>query len=254
MQLTLIGNGNMALSLAKGLIKSYDLEIIGRDLKKLEDFQSKIPEVKIKVLDENEDINGKNILLCVKPYVLNEVASKLVGEANVVYSILAGTTLESLALNIKSKAFIRTMPNLAATYNASMTTITGDESFKDESLAIFNSIGSTLWVNTQKELDIATAIAGSGPAYLALVAEALSDGGVRCGLSRQSSDELVKGLFAGFAPLLKNEKPANIKDGVMSPGGTTAAGYAALEENGVRNAMIKTISSAYDQAIELGKK
>jgi len=254
MQLTLIGNGNMALSLAKGLIKTYDLEIIGRDLEKLQYFQTLIPEVKIKVLRDTEDITNKNIILCVKPYVLNEVASKLKGEANVIYSILAGTTLETLATNIKSKSYIRTMPNLAATYNASMTTITGDINCKDDAIDIFNSIGTTLWVNTQKELDIATAIAGSGPAYLALIAEALSDGGVRCGLSRQSSDELVKGLFAGFAPLLKNEKPANIKDGVMSPGGTTAAGYATLEENGVRNAMIQTISSAYNQAIELGKK
>jgi pyrroline-5-carboxylate reductase len=254
MQLTLIGNGNMALSLAKGLSKSYDLQIIGRDLEKLEKFKEQIPSVSIKVLQNDEDINRKNIILCVKPYVLKDISAKLQGEANIVYSILAGTTIQSLNENIKSKAYIRTMPNLCATYNTSMTTITGDIAFKDQAMDIFNNIGSTLWVNTQKELDIATAIAGSGPAYLALIAEALSDAGVRCGLTRDSSETLVKGLFAGFAPLIQNEKASAIKDGVMSPGGTTAAGYATLEENGVRNAMIKTVSSAFNQAIELGKK
>ncbi|MEA1915756.1 MAG: pyrroline-5-carboxylate reductase [Campylobacterota bacterium] len=254
MKLTLIGNGNMALSLAKGLCESYELEIIGRDLINLEQFKKEVPQVVVKVLQDNENIRGKNILLCVKPYVLSEIAARLQGEANTLYSILAGTTIESLKSQIQAESYVRTMPNLGASYHASMTTLTGDENAKNKAIEIFNSIGTTLWVKTQKELDIATAIAGSGPAYLALIAEALSDGGVRCGLTRSDSQTLVKGLFSGFAPLIQNNQASAIKDGVMSPGGTTAAGYAMLEENGVRTAMIQTVAAAFKQAIKLGKK
>ena len=81
------------------------------------------------------------------------------------------------------------------------------------------------------------------------MAEALSDGAVKEGLKREDANLLVKGLFEGFAPLIKNEHPALIKDGVMSPGGTTAAGYSALEEYGVRNGFIKAITKAYERTL-----
>lgn len=135
-----------------------------------------------------------------------------------------------------------------------MTTITGDKEAKITALEIFNAIGKTVWVNTEAQLDIATAVAGSGPAFLALVAEALADGAVKAGLERHISVELIHGLFAGTSALLAKTHPAIIKDSVMSPGGTTAAGLAALEEGNVRNAMIKAIQEAHEKAIELSKK
>lgn len=254
MKLTLIGNGAMAFALARGLVKDYQVEVLGRNQKKLTEFKNAISEVEVKVLDETEFITDKNIILCVKPYVLKEVSKVLSGKANTVFSVLAGTTVESLKDNIDAKSHIRTMPNLSAAYSKSMTTITGDEEIKELALEIFSKIGNTLWVNTQKELDIATAIAGSGPAFLAQIADAISDGGVKCGLKRDDANTLVKGLFEGFAPLLNQIDPSDIKNGVMSPGGTTAAGYCTMEENGVRSGMIKTIESAYLKAVELGKK
>lgn len=259
MKLTLIGNGAMAKALAVGLVIDYDIEVLGRDESKLKTFQEDIKsqtskDISIKVIDTKENIEGKNIILCVKPFSLLEVSKTLEGKANSIYSVLAGTTIESLKENIKAENYVRTMPNLSAAFLKSMTTITGDESLKDTALKIFSNIGKTLWVNTQKELDIATGIAGSGPAFLALVAEAIADGGVKCGLKRDDANTLVKGLFEGFAPLLKENTPATIKDNVMSPGGTTAAGYCAMEENGIRNGMIKGIEAAYNKAVELGKK
>ena len=146
------------------------------------------------------------------------------------------------------------MPNIAASVQNSMTTITGDNEAKIVAMEIFASIGQVIWVNTENQLDIATAIAGSGPAYLALIAEALADGAVKAGLERHISTQLVQGLFSGTASLLKHSHPAIIKDSVMSPGGTTAAGYAQLEKAGVRNAMINAVEEAYNKAVELGKK
>ena len=254
MKLTLIGNGIMAQSLAKGLLKNHEVEIIGRDIEKLKLIKEKIPQITIKALDDHEDITNKNVIFCVKPYALQSVSARLTGNANMLFSILAGTKLETLKKQIKAKHYIRTMPNIAASVQHSMTTITGDNEAKLVAIDIFSSIGQAIWVNTENQLDIATAIAGSGPAYLALIAEALADGAVKAGLERHISTQLVQGLFSGTASLLKHSHPAIIKDSVMSPGGTTAAGYAQLEEAGVRNAMIKAVECAFDKAVELGKK
>lgn len=254
MKLTLIGNGIMAQSLARGLIKNHEVEIIGRDYDKLKAIQEKIPQITIKELEENEDITGKNIIFCVKPYALQSVSARLIGTANILLSILAGTRLETLKKQIHAKHYIRTMPNIAASVQNSMTTITGDNEAKLVAMEIFASIGQAIWVNTEEQLDIATAVAGSGPAFLSLVAEALADGAVKAGLERHLSNQLVQGLFSGTASLLKHTHPAIIKDSVMSPGGTTAAGYAKLEESGVRDAMIKAVEEAYKKAVELGKK
>ncbi|MDD2292172.1 MAG: pyrroline-5-carboxylate reductase [Aliarcobacter sp.] len=254
MKLTLIGNGIMAQSIARGLIKNHEVEIIGRDIDKLKIIQEKIPQITIKVLEENEDVTNKILIFCVKPYALESVATRLVGSANILFSILAGTKLENLKKQIKAKHYIRTMPNVAASVQNSMTTITGDNEVKPIAMEIFSSIGQAIWVNTEDQLDIATAVAGSGPAFLALIAEALADGAVKAGLERHLSYQLVQGLFSGTSSLLKHSHPATIKDSVMSPGGTTAAGYGKLEEAGVRNAMIKAVEEAYKKALELGKK
>ena len=254
MKLTLIGNGLMAQALARGLVNDFEVEIIGRSLENLNKIKEEIPKIKIKQLEDKEDLTNKNVILCVKPYALQSVSGKLIGEANTIFSILAGTTIESLKSEIKAKSYIRTMPNVAASVSKSTTTITGDVEAKDLALKIFNNIGKAIWVDTQNQLDIATAVAGSGPAYLSLIAESLADGAVKSGLDRKTSNELVQGLFEGFSELLKDNHPALIKDSVMSPGGTTAAAFAKLEEGCVRDSMIKAVEAAYKKACEIGKK
>jgi len=143
------------------------------------------------------------------------------------------------------------MPNLAASVGQSMTTLTGDVKAKDEAIAILNSIGETLWLSSEKEIDIATALAGSGPAYLALIAEALTDGAVKQGLKREDAMITMRGLFAGFSTLIQEMHPSLLKDNVMSPGGTTAAGYGALEDGNVRAACMDAIEQAHKRAKEL---
>ncbi len=225
---TFIGNGNMALSIAHGLKNSYKIEVVGRSIEKLEAFETALGIKIEKCMLDGFDISNKTLLLCVKPANVIEVGDKLKGKAKVIYSVLAGTSVAKLKDNILSGAVVRTMPNLAASVGKSMTTLTGDNDFKEEAHVLLGAIGETLWLDSEKELDIATAVAGSGPAYLALIAEALADGAVKQGLKREYAMATMKGLFGGFGELIQDIHPALLKDAVMSPGGTTAAGYSAL--------------------------
>lgn len=245
--LTIIGNGNMATAMAVKLKEHYRLEVVGRDLEHLDIFEATVGTDVSKHLLNGFDITGKTVLLCVKPTNIADVGSMLTGKAEALYSVLAGTALETLKTSIDAHGTVRAMPNLAATVGKSMTTLVGDRHLQAEAIALFDAIGSTLWVGSEKELDIATALAGSGPAYLALIAEALADGAVKQGLKREDAMTLMRGLFSGFGELIGHQHPALLKDGVMSPGGTTAAGYAALEKSRVRNAMIQAVENAFNK-------
>jgi len=233
----------MAMAIAHGLKDKHSLEFVARDTSKLEkirkEFSGDIYNLK------DFDMRGKNILLAVKPYALESVGRELRGEANTVYSVLAGSTIASIHSHIPTKSVVRVMPNVAAKFQASTSVITGDSSKKEEAIEIFSSIGDTFWVDSEKEIDIATAIAGSGPALLTLVAEAMMDGLVKEGMKRPDAIGITNSLFKGFAPLIESNHPALIKDSVMSPGGTTAAAYAALEEGGVRSSFIKAVGEAF---------
>src|SRR5690606_15751922 len=149
MKLTLIGNGIMAQSLAIGLVKKYEVEMIGREINKLQQIKQKIPQLEIKELSDVEDISGKNIIFCVKPYALESVSIRLNGTANSFISILAGTKLEYLKKQISAKHYVRSMPNIAASVQNSMTTLTGDIEIKEMAIDIFNSIGEAIWVNSE---------------------------------------------------------------------------------------------------------
>jgi len=248
MKFSVLGTGKMAEAIIAGAVGRYEVELIGRDSKRVYELKEKYQNIKdIGLLDSPVDIENKNLLICVKPFALESISLFLSGSANAVISILAGTPLQKVRDIIEANYFVRAMPNLAASYQKSMTTLYGDIEFKDEAINICESFGKTLWLSSEKEIDIATAIAGSGPAFLALVAEALADGGVKEGLKREDATKLVNALFEGVGELLENKLPSIIKDEVMSPGGTTAAGYAALEEGAVRNSFIKAVSKAYER-------
>lgn len=249
--ITFIGNGNMALSIAQGLKKKFKIQVVGRSMDKLDAFEEALDVTVTKALLDDFDISKKTVLLCVKPSNVEEVGKKLKGKADFLLSVIAGTPIEKITKHIKTKACVRAMPNLAASVGRSMTTLTGDEAYKDHATELLITIGQTHWLSSEKELDIATALAGSGPAYLALIAEALADGAVKQGLRRDDAMAVMRGLFDGFGELIQEVHPALLKDGVMSPGGTTAAGYTALEEGNVRSACIKTIEYAYKKATEL---
>jgi pyrroline-5-carboxylate reductase len=248
--ITLVGNGKMALAIAKGLKENYSLEVIGRTKEVMDKFETALGVTVKKRLYEDSTCEGKTLIVCVKPANLQEISTRLNGKAKALYSVLAGASLASLHC-ISAHSYVRAMPNLAAEVALSMTSLVGEISLRDEAIDLFSSIGKTLWLNSEKELDIATALAGSGPAYLALVAEALCDGAVREGLKRDDALTLMRGLFKGFGSLIQITHPAILKDNVMSPGGTTAAGYAALEKSNVRYVCMEAITSAYEKAKSL---
>lgn len=247
---TFVGNGKMALALAKGLSKTHTIEVIGRTAEAMDRFESSLGVTITKTIYQNADINNKKIVICVKPANLSEIAPLLKGKAEALYSVLAGTTLEALK-SIDAHHYCRAMPNLAAEAGASMTSLVGDTAIKTLAMELFGTIGSVLWLSSEKELDIATALAGSGPAYLALIAEALCDGAVREGLKRDDAMALMRGLFDGFGRLIQTTHPALLKDNVMSPGGTTAAGYGALEKGKVREGCMEAIRCAHERAKKL---
>ena len=243
MTITIIGAGAMGMAMAYGLKDRYGLEFVERDISKQDEIKDKFgAEI---YSPKDFDITDKNIILAVKPSVLKAVGEQLQGRANTLYSVLAGSTLESLRENIDAQNVVRIMPNISAKFGAATSVITGSESKREEAEAIFSAIGDTFWVDSEKEIDIATAVAGSGPALLALVAEAMMDGLVKEGLKRPDAMGITNSLFKGFAPLIASAHPAVIKDAVMSPAGTTAAAYSALEEGGVRSSFIKAVGEAF---------
>ena len=248
MRVSIIGYGEMAKAILYGMKnrnwKMEDVEIVGRDENKLKKLANEIG-CKYSLID-GYDITHKVVILAVKPYALQEVSMRIKGEAEILISILAGKSLIELQKYIKAKSYIRAMLNIAAKYGASTTAITGDVDAKEIAIEILSKIGEVIWLENDDEIDMATAIIGSGPAFLAIIAEAISDGGVYIGLKRDIANKLTKGLFRSFSAI--NEDFSNIKNKVMSPKGTTAEGIYKLEKEGIRGKMIKGIIATYEKS------
>jgi len=246
MKLLLIGAGNMGGAMIKGL-KEHDLTVV-------EQYPPKIEELKklyrdLKVTDKMPSFDGYTVILAIKPQSLDSLKTK--GEANALISILAGVEIKRLKNSIKAKHYVRAMPNIAALKQKAVISVCGDKEAKNDALNILSTIGKCFWLDSENELDIATGIGGSAPAWIALVAEALSDGAVKLGLKRDISYQYAAYLLEGVGEMLKEEHPAILKDKVSSPGGTTIAGLAKLEEGKVRDAFIKAMEACYKKTKEL---
>ena len=246
MNILLIGAGNMGSAMLKGL-SEFNVTVVEKDNSKVESLKKEYPDIKI--VNEIPNISDMVVILAIKPQVLPIL--EVEGVAKAVVSILAGTPIAKLKEKIEAKYYIRAMPNIAALNQRSVTSVVGDIEFKDEAIKILSSIGKAIWLNSEKELDIATGLGGSAPAWLAIVAEALADGAVNLGLPRDKAYEYLGTLFEGVGSVLQDTHPAKFKDMVTSPGGTTAAGLYTLEDMAVRSAFIKAMESCYSRAKEL---
>ncbi len=249
MKLLLIGAGNMGSSMLKGL-SSYTISVVEKNSARREVLQERYPNVTF--LSEAPKIDGYVVILAIKPQALGSL--ELEGKADAVISILAGTPIATLKEKIEANFYIRAMPNIAALKQKSVTSVVGDVEFKEQALEILSSMGKAIWLNSEKELDIATGLGGSAPAWLAIVAEALADGAVNLGLPRDKAQEYLGALFEGVGLVLEDTHPATFKDMVTSPGGTTAAGLYELEEGKVRSSFIKAMESCYCRAQKLARK
>jgi len=246
MDIILIGAGNMGSAMLKGL-SSYSVIVVEQNQDRVDELKQFYPSVKF--VNKIPDITNRVLLLAIKPQSLSSL--KVEGRAKAVVSILAGTPIAKLKEKIDAEFYIRAMPNVAAMNLKSVTSVVGDIEFKEQALEILSTIGKAIWLNSENELDIATGLGGSAPAWLAIVAEALADGAVNLGLPRNKSYEYLGALFEGVGSVLETTHPSTFKDIVTSPGGTTAAGLYTLEEKSVRSAFIKAMESCYNRAQKL---
>ncbi len=218
----------------------------------------------VQTTSENLEVaQAKVLLLAIKPQMFDRVVAELAGDkptlSPLVLSILAGTPLEKLERAFPDKAVIRAMPNTPATVGVGITAIAlgqfAQSHHLEQATRIFGAVGEVVEV-AESYMDAITGLSGSGPGYVALIIEALIDGGVRVGLPRAIATKLAIQTVKGSAQLLQDTgmHPAQLKDQVTSPGGTTIAGVAHLERAGVRSALIEAVHAAYVRSQELGKQ
>jgi pyrroline-5-carboxylate reductase len=199
------------------------------------------------------------LLLAIKPQVFDAVVGLLAktNTQQVVVSILAGVPLSKLEAAFPGQPAVRAMPNTPATVGAGMTAIAPGQHAQPHHLAIvqtlFEAVGEVVQV-PESMMDAVTGLSGSGPGYVAVLIEALIDGGVAVGLPRAIATQLAIQTVRGTAELLQTSElhPAELKDRVTSPGGTTIAGISQLEKAGFRSALIEAVRSAYVRSQELG--
>ncbi len=246
MKLLLIGAGNMGGAMLSGL-KEYDITVVEKNKTRTSELKKLYPNIKI--LEKIPNIDDFIVILAIKPQALSLL--KTTGKAKGVISILAGVSIQRLKEAILAEQYIRAMPNIAAIKQKAVVSICGDLGLKNIALTILETIGKCFWLESEKELDIATGIGGSAPAWMAIIAEALSDGAVKLGLKRNISYQYVAYMLEGVGELLKDEHPALLKDRVTSPGGTTAAGSAKLEEGKIRDSFIKAMEACYKKTQNL---
>ena len=213
------------------------------------------------VQTNKEALNAKYIFLAVKPQFLSDVFDEIkdaIPSDSVVISMAAGVKLEKLQNFAPKTRFVRMMPNVCAQIGEAMTAITKSESVSSEEFAdikeILSAAGKVEEVS-EKLMDCVTAVSGSGPAFVFMFIEALSDAAVKCGMPRSQAYTYAAQTVYGSAGMVlqSGTHPAALKDMVCSPAGTTIEGLAALEKNGFRNAVIEAVTAACDRSIALGK-
>jgi len=219
----------------------------------------------LSTLARNLDVtDGADIVvLAVKPQslgaVLPELSSSLQRDSAVV-SIIPGATISSLVQGLSHPAVIRVMPNTPAQIGAGMSVWTASPDVPESRVTatrdILRTLGEELYVPDEKLIDMATALSASGPAYVFLFIEALIDAGVYLGMPRDMARTLVLQTVLGSTRLVKESgrHPAELKDMVTSPGGTTIEALLALEGGGFRASVFEAVIAAYDKSMALGKQ
>jgi len=278
-KIVLIGFGNMGRSLARGLQRSgfgkERLYICVRDASSTPEPPDGFELERAHFLDYSSiDALGDDlrlgdedtILLCVKPQGFEEVCSRwrgvLIDEARgrpLVISILAGMPTALLHEQFAGDCpVVRAMPNIAATVDASATALcvsaSTEASLAERAREIFDSVGKT-WIVREDQLNTVTGLSGSGPAYIYMIIEALSDGGVKMGMPRQLALELATQTVLGAATLVQEtgEHPAVLRDQVTTPGGTTICAIHDLESHGLRPMLISAVVTATEQSEKLAE-
>jgi pyrroline-5-carboxylate reductase len=261
-----IGGGNMGEALIKGLLGAslvpasavYATDVRLERLKELDRLYG------IQVSSSNADLvrHSDIVILAVKPQIMDSVLKEIapaVTRKKLLISVAAGVSTAKIRTVLhKDARLIRVMPNTPALVLEGVTAIAKAENLEPDDLdtagEIFSAVGRVV-VLDETLMDAVTGLSGSGPAYVAVVIESLADGGVRMGLDRITAMTLATQTVLGAAKLLLETglHPGALKDMVSSPGGTSIAGIAALEEGGIRTTFIKAVERATERSRELGQ-
>ena len=203
------------------------------------------------------------VVLAVKPQRLNRVLQELKGslvKEQLVVSIVAGAKIETIAEELVHASIVRTMPNTPAQIGEGVTAWTASAGVSEEQesqvCAMLEALGKTVRVENERQVDMATALSATGPTYIFLVMEALIDAGVHMGFSRHVAQELVHQTLLGSVLFAResHKHPAELRNMVTSPGGTSAEAIYQMEKGGLRTVLSKAVWSAYQRAESLGKR
>ena len=266
-RLGFIGSGNMAEAMIKGLTHSGTLapeRICSSDIRP-DRLDALHTTYRIATHRDNVAVAKASdiIVLAVKPQILDRILEEISQEITrdkLVISIAAGVPVSAIESKLCSEArVIRAMPNTPALVQTGTTGVAPGEYANQEdldlALDVFSSVGTT-YILEETLLDAVTGLSGSGPAYIFLIIEALSDAGVKVGLSRHIAQAMAAQTVLGSAKLLieTGEHPGMLKDMVTSPGGTAIAGLHTLEEGGLRTTLINAVEVATRRSKALGEE
>ena len=258
-----IGCGNMGGALVTAATKTIDSEQIAvcdHNMEKVEKLENTLGVVGVSAEEIAQE--AKFVILGVKPQVMEATLApmaKILRERDnvTIVTMAAGLSISAIHSYIgKNLPVIRIMPNTPVTMGAGMVLFTSDgvcKELKNEFLHAFKAAGKFDELSEDK-IDAGSALSGCGPAFVYAFAEALADGGVECGLPRDKAALYAAQTLLGAAKmLLAFGHPADLKDAVCSPGGTTIAGIHALEESGFRGGAMNAVLAAYKRTLELKK-
>ncbi len=264
-KIAFLGTGNMAEALIKGLLRAgtarpEQITATFRRPERLEEFRKSYPVAL--TLDNVAAASGAEVVvLSVKPQAMRKLLMQIapaIDHTKLVISIAAGVPIEALEQKLGAGArIVRAMPNTPSLVGAGACALAGGEHATPDDLevasSIFNAVGITT-VLDESLMDAVTGLSGSGPAYVFLMIEALSDAGVKVGLPRYTALKLAAQTVLGSAKLLieTGAHPGHLKDQVTSPGGTAIAGLHTLEAGGLRTTLMDAVEAATKRARELG--
>ena len=262
----LIGGGRMGSALLGGLLDGgWDPDAVSVaevDPERRRALEQEFPKVRVVPSPAWAVADADVVIVAVKPGDVAaslEAAETSLRPETLVLSIAAGVTIAALEALVPGRPVVRAMPNTPALVGLGASAIAPGRHAADNHLQLatrlLGAVGIVVTVG-EPALDAVTGLSGSGPAYIFLVIEALSDAGVKVGLARQQSQELAAQTVLGSAKLLieTGEHPGRLKDQVTSPGGTAIAGLHTLEAGGLRTTLMNAVVAATKRSRELGKK
>jgi pyrroline-5-carboxylate reductase len=261
-----IGPGVMAEAMIAGLLhkklaKPENIIAAGPRAERGADLSKKY-KIKTSVDNAAAASQADIVVLSVKPQRLSEVMKGLyrIKPEALVLSIVAGASIQKISKTLKHQAVVRSMPNTPGQIGEGITVWTASSKTSSEqremARQILGALGEEVFVEDESYLDMATALSGTGPAYVFLFTEALIDAGVHLGFPRRIAEQLVLQTIKGSVAYYHHTErhPATLRNQVTSPGGTSAEALYYLEKAGFRTALSRAIWAAYQRSLELGKE